>query len=140
MKVSITEHRQNLIDRLLSCVPVERKERTRNQSERRCDMFNMSRVHYVCGSPSCVAGHNEDLIKSYGQKICVHRYENILRMSLGISEHQSKQIFNGWYSAAPREQITIEETVNYLKKVFESNPASDKPRLLADLNPVEELL
>ena len=73
--------------------------------------FNMYDMYFACGSPACVSGHCEDLMEERTEAEGVF----ILKEYLEISLDEALNIFHGDFSVHCLVDITVEETVTYLK-------------------------
>ncbi len=117
IKVKNQENLGELISHLTECKDVRRinsigKVKIPNPSALK---FNMESTTFECRSPSCVAGHVSYLMKSplSSEVECPHM-ENLMEF-LGLSYGEADYIYLGRFCNKMLKDITLEETIKYLK-------------------------
>ena len=99
--------------------------------------FNMSKTEFDCNTPACVAGHLKYMAKINGdideiveefeqstRKNFQDLYRTVIMCTLDLNYYEANYLFTGAYSNEYMGDITTEETVQYLEKLFEEYPVT----------------
>ena len=105
------QHKQDLIERLQACT-----WRASHDAPRSRGAYNMKQEIFECGSPACIAGHCWDLLKGRQnwEDNCEIGDEGI-RDYLEVGERVAEAIHRGRFSTRLLEDITVDETIEFLQ-------------------------